>query len=209
LGGWWAGVWGGVGPLVPPDAGCPTDGRTFQEVYNLPFAIALSRSSPGGVMCSYNQVNGIYSCENPLMSNVLRDEDHYGGYVLSDFGAVHSTAPSLNAGMDQELNVPKFLSPANVNAAVDAGEISIAEINHATFLVVRAYIKAGLFDHPLPASPSASSSTPAHQSLAERLAEQGSVLLKNQGQVLPLTSAAKSIASVFADGVPGAAEFNR
>ncbi len=169
------------------------DGRTLQEVYNLPFAIALSRSSPVGVMCSYNQINGIYSCENPLMNNVLRGEDHFGGYVVSDFGAVHSTAPSLNAGMDQELNVPKFLSPANVNDAVDAGEISIAEINHAAFLVVRAYIKAGLFDHPLPASPSTSSSTPAHLALAEQLAEQGSVLLKNQGQALPLTSAARSI----------------
>ena len=171
------------------------DGRTLQEVYNLPFAIALSRVKPGSARCARTtRSTGSTRCENPLMNNVLRGEDHFGGYVVSrDFGAVHSTAPSLNAGMDQELNVPQFLSPANVNDAVDAGEISIAEINHAAFLVVRAYIKAGLFDHPLPASPSTSSSTPAHLALAEQLAEQGSVLLKNQGQALPLTSAARSI----------------
>lgn len=172
------------------------DGRTLQEVYNLPFAIALSKSSPGGVMCSYNQLNGIYACENPVLNNVLRGEDQFKGYVVSDFRAVHSTAPSLNAGMDQELNVPKFLTPANVNAAIDDGEVTIPEINHAAFLVVRSYIKAGLFDHPLPATPSASSSTPAHRALAERIAEQGSVLLKNQGSILPLTSADKTIAVI-------------
>ena len=68
------------------------DGRTLQEVYNLPFAIALSASSPGGVMCASDQVNGIHSCENPILNDVLRDEDNFKGYVVSDFGAVHSTA---------------------------------------------------------------------------------------------------------------------
>jgi beta-glucosidase len=172
------------------------DGRTLQEVYNLPFAIALSQSSPGGVMCSYNQLNGIYACQNPVMNNVLRGEDHFQGYVVSDFGAVHSTAPSLNAGMDQELNVPVYLTPANVNAAIDDGQVTIPEIDDAAFLVIRSYIAAGLFDHPLPATPSTDSSTPAHQALADQIAEQGSVLLKNQGSILPLTSATKSIAVI-------------
>lgn len=120
------------------------DGRTLQEVYNLPFAIAISQSGPGGVMCSYNQVNGVYACENPVLNNILRGEDGFGGYVVSDFGAVHSTAPSLNAGMDQELNVPRFLTPANVNAAIDSGQGTIAEIDQAAFRVVRAYVQAGL-----------------------------------------------------------------
>lgn len=172
------------------------DGRTLQEVYNLPFAIALSKSNPGGVMCAYDQVNGIYSCENPILNNILRDEDNFQGYVVSDFGAVHSTAPSLNAGMNQELNVPKYLTPANVNAAIDDGEVTIQEVNKAAFLVVKSYIQAGLFDHPLPTTPSTSSTTPVHQALAEEIAEQGSVLLKNQGSILPLTSSAKSIAVI-------------
>ena len=62
---------------------------------NLPFAIAISQSRPGGVMCSYNQINGVYACENPVLTNILRGEDGFGGYVVSDFGAVHSTASPL------------------------------------------------------------------------------------------------------------------
>jgi beta-glucosidase len=133
--------------------------RTLMEVYNPPFAIALSQSSPGGVMCSYNQVNGVYMCENPLLKTALKGADGFGGYVVSDFGAVHSTAPSLNGGLDQELNRPIFYTPANIAAALAARQVTMAEINEAAFRIVRAYIQAGLFDHPLPAAPSATPAT--------------------------------------------------
>ena len=177
------------------------DQRTLQEVYNLPFAIALSQSSPGGVMCSYNQVNGVYMCQNPLLASTLEGStrdggDGFGGYVVSDFGAVHSTAPSLNAGLDQELNVPVFYTPANVEAALAACEVTMAEINDAALRVVRAYIQAGLFDHPLPAAPSPDPATPATQAVALQAAEDGSVLLKNDSGALPLTSASGSIAVI-------------
>ena len=177
------------------------DQRTLQEVYNLPFAIALSQSSPGGVMCSYNQVNGVYMCQNPLLESTLEGStrdggDGFGGYVVSDFGAVHSTAPSLNAGLDQELNVPVFYTPANVEAALAARQVTMAEINDAALRVVRAYIQAGLFDHPLPAAPSPDPATPATQAVALQAAEDGSVLLKNDSGALPLTSASGSIAVI-------------
>jgi beta-glucosidase len=177
------------------------DLRTLQEVYNLPFAIALSQSSPGGVMCSYNQVNGVYMCQNPLLESSLEGStrdggDGFGGYVVSDFGAVHSTAPSLNAGLDQELNVPVFYMPANVEAALAAGQVTMAEINDAALRVVRAYIQAGLFDHLLPAAPSPDPATPATQAVALQAAEDGSVLLKNDSGALPLTSASGSIAVI-------------
>ena len=170
--------------------------RTLMEVYNLPFAIALSQSSPGGVMCSYNQVNGVYMCENPLLKTALKGADGFGGYVVSDFGAVHSTAPSLNGGLDQELNRPIFYTPANIAAALAAGQVTMAEINEAAFRVVRAYIQAGLFDHPLPAAPSATPATAATQAVAEQIAEQGSVLLKNDGNTLPLTASSGNIAVI-------------
>jgi beta-glucosidase len=172
------------------------DERTLREVYNMPFAIALSKSSPGGVMCSYNQVNGVYACQNPLLDTLLKGADHFPGYVVSDFGAVHSTAPSLNAGLDQELNVPVYYTPANVSAALAAGQVTLAQINQAAFRVVRAYIQAGLFDHPLPATPSANPATARDTAVAEEIAERGSVLLKNQDQVLPLTSASRTIAVI-------------
>ena len=129
------------------------DDRTLREVYDLPFKITLAASSPGGVMCSYNQVNGVYACENPLLNTLLKGAGGFPGYVVSDFRAVHSTAPSLTAGLDQELNRPIFYTPANIQAALAAGQVTMAQINQAAFRVVRSYIAAGLFDHPLPATP--------------------------------------------------------
>jgi beta-glucosidase len=170
--------------------------RTLREVYNLPFEIALSKSSPGGVMCSYNQVNGVYACQNPLLDTLLKGADRFPGYVVSDFGAVHSTAPSLTAGLDQELNRPIFYTPANISAALAAGQVTPAQVNEAAFRVVRAYIKAGLFDHPLPATPSANPAMPRDTAVATEIAERGSVLLKNQDGVLPLSPASRTIAVI-------------
>jgi beta-glucosidase len=170
--------------------------RTLREVYDLPFQILLSRSEPGGVMCSYNQLNGVFACENPVLKTLLKRDLGFQGYVVSDFGAVHSTAPSISAGLDQELNRPRFYTPATIGAAIDAGQISEADVDAAALRVVRAYLAAGLFDHPLPATPSTSVGTAEHADLARREAEQGSVLLKNTGGVLPLSPSARSIAVI-------------
>ncbi|MFI5889291.1 beta-glucosidase [Actinoplanes sp. NPDC051513] len=172
------------------------DGRTLRQVYDLPFAIAVDKSDPGGIMCSYNQINGAYGCESPILNNLLKGDGGFDGYVTSDFGAVHSTAPSLNNGLDQELNRPRFYTPANIEAALDTGQVSMKQIDEAAFRVVRAYLKAGLFDHPLPATPSTTTSTAANKAVAQTVAEQGSVLLKNEGSVLPLTSRSKTIAVI-------------
>jgi beta-glucosidase len=171
------------------------DGRTLREVYDRPFQIALAEGDPGAVMCSYNQINGVYACENPILNNLLKGDGGFDGYVASDFGAVHSTGPSLTAGLDQELNRPIFLTPANINAAIDAGQVSRAQIDQAAFRVVRAYLKGGLFDHPLPATPSPTPATDAHRAVAQAEAEQGAVLLKNAGDILPL-GAASSVAVI-------------
>jgi beta-glucosidase len=161
------------------------DARTQHEIYNLPFEIAIKTGNPGSVMCSYNQINGIYSCENPTtLTQYLKNEIGFKGYVMSDFGAVHSTAPSLNAGLDQELNRPRFYSPANIKAALDAGQITEAVIDQAAFRVVRAYIAAGLFDHPHTAVAAAEVSTPEHQAVARKVAKAGAVLLA--GPLLPV-----------------------
>jgi beta-glucosidase len=171
------------------------DGRTLRQVYDLPFQIALAEGDPGAVMCSYNQINGVYACENPILDNLLKGDGGFDGYVASDFGAVHSTGPSLTAGLDQELNRPIFFTPARIHDAIDAGQVSPAQIDQAAFRVVRAYIKAGLFDHPLPATPSPSPSTDAHRAVAQAEAEQGAVLLKNAGGGLPI-GAASSVAVI-------------
>ena len=165
------------------------DERTFREVYNLPFEIALDRSTPESIMCSYNQINGVYACENPILNETLKGDLGYQGYVMSDFGAVHSTAASLVAGLDQELNRPRFFTPALLDAALAAGQITQAQIEAAATRVISAYIRGGLFDHPMAATPVDDASTAEHKAIARQLAEEGTVLLKNDG-ALPLQAAA-------------------
>ncbi|MBG0565393.1 glycoside hydrolase family 3 C-terminal domain-containing protein [Actinoplanes sp. NEAU-A11] len=161
------------------------DERTLRQLYDLPFEIAIDRGRPESVMCSYNQINGVYACENPRLNEVLKDDIGFDGYVMSDFGSVHSTAPSLVNGLDQELNRPVWFTPARLDAALAAGQITQRQIDAAAFRVVRSYIRGGLFDHPLPATPVADASTAAHKAVARQVAEQGSVLLKND-RMLPL-----------------------
>jgi beta-glucosidase len=136
-------------------------------------------------MCSYNQINHVYACENERLNEVLKDDIGFDGYVMSDFGSVHSTAPSLVNGLDQELNRPIWFTPARLDEALASGSITQKQIDAAAYRVVRSYIRGGLFDRPLPVTPVADASTAAHKAVARTTAEQGSVLLKNNG-LLPL-----------------------
>jgi beta-glucosidase len=184
------------------------DERTLRQVYDLPFEIALDRSDPAGVMCSYNQINGVYACENPILDDVLKDDLDYDGFVMSDFYAVHSTGPSIAAGLDQELNRPIYFTPEKIKQALAAGTITTGQLDEAAFRVVRAYLKAGLFDHALPATAAGDVSTAAHKATARAIAEQGSVLLKNDRDVLPLKTGRKTTIAVIgatASNTPNAA----
>ncbi|WP_062523020.1 beta-glucosidase [Demequina silvatica] len=162
--------------------------RVAREIYSLPYEIAVTDSDPGSIMCSYNQVNGVWACEDPIMQNVLKDEVGFSGYIMSDFGSVHSTGPSLMAGMDQELNRPRWFTPARLDAALAAGEITQERIEEAAKRVISTYIGEGLFDHPLPTDTSANASTPEHKALALEIAQKSMVLLKNE-EALPLAPA--------------------
>lgn len=170
--------------------------RALREIYELPYEIALNNSKPASVMCSYNQINGTYACESERLRDVLKQDLGFDGYVVSDFGAVHSTAQSLMNGLDQELNRPRYFTPTLLDAALAAGEITQARIDQAAKRVITAYIKNGLFDHPLAATPVANASTPEHQALALELAEDGSVLLKNSRGALPLKARKLKVALI-------------
>lgn len=171
------------------------DERTLRQVYDLPYEIAIRESDPGSLMCSYNQVNGVYACENPILTTSLDEQMGFDGYVMSDFGSVHSTAASMDAGLDQELNRPVFYTPALLDAALAAGEITQEQIDQAAFDVVHTYIEKGLFDHPVPATAIPNVSTAEHKMLARTVAEQSTVLLKNDG-VLPLADDGPTVAVI-------------
>ena len=169
--------------------------RAFRQVYDLPYEIAVKESDPGSVMCSYNQVNGVYACENPILTTSLDQQMGFDGYVMSDFGSVHSTAASLDAGLDQELNRPIWYTPVRLDAALAAGEITQDQIDQSAFDVVHTYIEKGLFDHPVPTTAITGVSTPEHKALAREVAEQSTVLLKNDG-ALPLADDAPTVAVI-------------
>jgi beta-glucosidase len=172
--------------------------RALYEVYNLPFEIAIDVGDPSSIMCSYNQINGTYACENSILNEVLKEEVGYEGFIMSDFGAVHSTVASLVNGLDLELNRPSYFSPANLTAALTAGTITVDQINNAAFRVVRAYIKAGLFDTPLtnPGHSVINVSTAENKAVARSIVEEGTVLLKNADAALPLADESLSVAVI-------------
>jgi beta-glucosidase len=173
------------------------DERTLHEIYGLPFAIAITDAHPYSVMCAFNQINGSYACENSaVLRDYLKGELAFDGWVVDDFFGDHSTVPSLHAGLDQELVGPRFYSPTNLANALALDPGLQLFIDDAAFRVVRAHIAAGLFDHPLPATPEANVSTDAHRAVAEKMAEEGTVLLKNQDAILPLSGTTKTIAVI-------------
>ena len=159
------------------------DKRTMRETDLLAFQIALEISDAGAVMCSYNRVNGDYACENSyLLDDVLRREFGFKGFVVSDWGATHSTAKSSHAGLDQEQPEQYFFGE-RFKAAVAKGEISQRELDQHVHRILRAVFATGLFDHPVIRQ------VPDVQrglDVAQSIAEKSIVLLKNANGILPL-----------------------
>ncbi|KWB87486.1 glycoside hydrolase family 3 C-terminal domain-containing protein [Burkholderia ubonensis] len=167
------------------------DERTLRELYLLPFEIAAKRAQPGSVMCSYNRLNGDYACENAhLLNDVLKNEWGFQGQVQSDWGATHSTAKAVNAGLDEEEDVGPsvFLTPAAVKQAIANGSVSTARLDDMVRRKLFVMIRTGVMDDP-PKSGGAIDFAAAGR-FAQAAAERSIVLLKNDGNQLPLAAAA-------------------
>ncbi len=164
--------------------------RAMRETDLRAFEIALDISDAGGVMCSYNRVNGDFVCENRyLLTVVLKKDFHFKGFVLSDWGATHSTGKASHAGLDMEQPDKNFFGDA-LQKAVDSGEVSQDELNDHVHRIVRTIFADGLFDHP------AQMQVPDVEkgaALAQNIEEKSIVLLKNERQVLPLAANVKSV----------------
>jgi beta-glucosidase len=169
------------------------DESAARESDLLAFEIAIEKGHPGAVMCSYNKVNGDYSCENDfLLNRVLKGDWRYRGWVMSDWGGVHSLKKAIDSGLDQQSPQDKNYF-AGLKLAVEKGEISRARIRDMAFRIVRSVIAVGAFDDP--AKPGAVIDRQADSSVAQIVAEEGTVLLKNDGQ-LPLGNATKRVALI-------------
>lgn len=173
------------------------DERTLQEIYTLPFQAAVQDGQVGSVMGALNKVNGTYCCENVhLVTEILREQLGFTGWVVSDFESTHSTVESANAGLDLEIPAAKFFGEPLLQA-MQVGQVSVATIDNMARCMLRTMFAFGLFDHPIEVRPLP---VKEHGQFAREFASQGMVLLKNDGGLLPLSSQQlRSLAVIGAD----------
>jgi beta-glucosidase len=168
----------------------------------LAFKIAIEKGRPGSVMCAYNKVDGDFSCENEwLLADVLRRDWQWPGYVMSDWGATHSTGKALRAGLDQQSGFPFDEKPffgEELEKALAAGEVSQNQVDRAVSRILYAMFEHGLFDHPITDAPTdlPGEMLAAHAAVTRAAAADSIVLLKNDGNVLPLAATARRIAVI-------------
>ena len=158
------------------------DERTLREIYLSAFERVVRTARPWTLMCSYNKVNGRYASEHPwLLTEVLRDEWGFDGLVMSDWGAVNDRVAGIKAGLDLEMPSSNGVNDAKLVQAVHDGTLDEAVLHQAAQRLLTLLEKAkpalddpGRFD------------VAAHQLLARVAATECAVLLKNDGDLLPL-----------------------
>jgi beta-glucosidase len=163
----------------------------------LAFEIAIEQGHPAAVMCAYNRVNGVYACENDdLLNKALKQDWGYPGFVLSDWGAVHSTVDAANNGLDQEsansFDGQDYFGDA-LKQAIAAGKVPVARLQDMVHRILRSMFAVGLIDNPVVQKPIDSASDAL---VAQHNAEEGIVLLKNDGALLPFTPDTHHIALI-------------
>ncbi|WP_458008811.1 glycoside hydrolase family 3 C-terminal domain-containing protein [Jutongia sp. SJQ-6] len=171
------------------------DERTLREIYLAAFETVVKKAQPWTIMCSYNRINGVYSCENDwLLNKVLRDEWGFEGLVMTDWGAMDERVPSLKAGLDLEMPDCHGETDKLIVKAVQNGELEESVLDTAVeriltmvdkYLTARKGIDPASMVHPLPSSVERGYDVAAHHALARTTAEQSAVLLKNE-DILPL-----------------------
>lgn len=158
------------------------DERTLREIYLAAFEIAVKEGHPDTVMCAYNKINGVHCSDSKkLLTDILRTEWGFDGTVVTDWGALNDRIKGFQAGCD--LNMPggsRFMERATMEA-VKKGILSEADIDASVERILR------LVEKSRQAKPS-SVDLDAHHALAQTVAEQGAVLLKNEDGILPLSS---------------------
>ena len=168
--------------------------RAMRESDLLAFQIALKDSGAGAVMCSYNRINGTYGCENSYtLSDVLKKDFAFKGFVVSDWGATQSTAKAANAGLDIEMpGNDSFGEP--LKKAVQSGDVPAERLDDMVHRILRTEFDSGIVDDP----PQPESPDVMHGfEVAQKTAEKGAVLLKNERDQLPLSaSSLRSIAVI-------------
>lgn len=158
------------------------DLRTLHEIYLPAFEIAVKEAQPWTIMAAYNRVNGTFASEDPfLLTEILDQAWHYEGIVVSDWSAVHDRVTSLKAGLHLEMPGNRGINDQKIVAAVQAGELSEALLDHRVARLLTIILKAAESSKP-----QTSFDLKAHHEMARKVAGECIVLLKNEHDLLPL-----------------------
>lgn len=158
------------------------DERTLREIYFPAFEISVKKAQPWTVMCSYNRLNGTFASEHPwLLTDVLRKEWGFEGYVMSDWGAVSNRVAGVAAGLDLEMPASGGVNDKRIVDAVRAGELDEKLVDQAVERILT--INYRYLENAKPETPW---DQEADHELSAQIAADCMVLLKNEG-VLPLS----------------------
>jgi beta-glucosidase len=177
--------------------------RALHEIYYPAFEAAIKEGHAWTVMSSYNKVNGVHAAESPVLKQELYQELGFKGFVISDWGSTYSTAATVNAGMDLEMpggppmqrwlaragakdagNDGGYLVAEKILPLVKDGTIPAANIDYNAGRILTVIFESGIFDHPHAGG--AAIDTAAQRAVTRKAADEGMVLLKNEGHILPL-----------------------
>lgn len=162
-------------------ASSEVDERTMREIYLPAFETAIKKSQPYTVMCSYNKINGTYASENPwLLTKVLRDEWGFEGYVMSDWGAVNDRVEGLKAGLELEMPASGRINDAEIVKGVQEGTLDEAVLNRAVERILKIIFEYADNHKKQPLT------LEKDHAVAQKVAEESIVLLKNERAILPL-----------------------
>ncbi|MDX8045625.1 glycoside hydrolase family 3 C-terminal domain-containing protein [Gracilibacillus sp. S3-1-1] len=163
------------------------DERTLREIYLASFEEAVKKAQPWTVMCAYNKVNGDYASENHrLLTEILRDEWGFEGFVVSDWGAVNERVAGLKAGLELEMPASNGINDKKLVDAVKAGELKEETLDLAVERILNIIDKA-----ITERKENATYDKEKHHQFAREVAAESMVLLKNEGNLLPLQQEAK------------------
>ena len=159
------------------------DERTLREIYFPAFETAVKQEQPWTVMCSYNRINGVFASENPwLLTEVLRGEWGFEGYVMSDWGAVSDRVAGVKAGLDLEMPASGGFNDRKIVEAVRSGKLDEAVVDQAVERILNIVYR--FVEHAKPETPW---DKEAQHLLAAEVAADCMVLLKNEDGILPLS----------------------
>ena len=162
------------------------DERALREIYLSAFKMVVKEAKPMTVMAAYNKFRGEHCTQNKyLLTDILRNEWGFEGFVMSDWDATHSTIPAAKAGLDLEMpGKPKYFNEKLLKAVKDR-KVKESEIDEKIFRILSVYFQMGIFDDKSKL-PKGEIDTPEHRELAAKTAREAIVLLKNKNKTLPL-----------------------